>query len=61
MADKMREFNALEVQNKSLLEKEKIMDQTISQLTNDKKQLLDKVQGLTEDLAFYSRNVEAKD
>jgi hypothetical protein len=39
----MREFNALEVQNKSLLEKEKIMDQTISQLTNDKKQLLDKV------------------
>jgi|LauGreDrversion4_2_1035121.scaffolds.fasta_scaffold49845_7 hypothetical protein len=43
MADKMREFNALEVQNKSLLEKEKIMDQTISQLTNDKKQLLDKV------------------
>jgi hypothetical protein len=26
MADKMREFNALEVQNKSLLEKEKIMD-----------------------------------
>ena len=43
MADKMREFNALEVQNKSLLEKEKIMVQTISQLTNDKKQLLDKV------------------
>lgn len=37
------------------------MDQTITQLTNDKKLLLDKVQGLNEDLAFYSRNVDAKD
>lgn len=44
-----------------MIEKEKLMDQTITQLTSDKKLLLDKVQGLTEDLAFYSRNVNAKD
>jgi hypothetical protein len=43
LQDKTREYSAMETKNKSLQEKEKLMDQTILQLTNDKKLLLDKV------------------
>ena len=30
-------------------------------MNDEKKQLLDKIHGLNEDLAFYSRNVDARD
>lgn len=38
-----------------------MQDNTIRQLQDEKKQLLDKIHGLNEDLGFYSRNVDARD
>lgn len=55
LQDKTREFNAMEAENKSLKEKEKLLDQTITQQTNDKKILLDKIQDLNERLAVNAR------
>lgn len=43
MQDKTREFNAMMSENTALKDKEKLMDQTIMQQTNDKKILLDKI------------------
>ncbi len=43
LQDKMREHSAMEQKNKALLEKEKLTDQTIQQMTTEKKLLLDKV------------------
>lgn len=61
LQDKTREHAAMEQRNKALVEKEKLTDQTISQLTTEKKLLLDKVQGLSENLAYYTRNPDTKD
>lgn len=38
-----------------------ITDNNNKTLNEEKKQLLDKIHGLNEDLAFYSRNVDARD
>ena len=51
----------MEQKFKVLVEKEKLTDQTIQQMTTEKKLLLDKVQGLTENLAYYTRNPDTKD
>lgn len=53
LRDKLREFSSLQEEVKSLKVKDVAADQTIMQLTNDKKLLLDKVQGLNSDLNGY--------
>jgi len=61
MKDKKREFEELQTRCKSLEENKKITDQTIQQLTSDKSNLLDKVQGLQDDLRFYTQGSQAQD
>mmetsp|Transcript_8728 Transcript_8728/g.8015 ORF Transcript_8728/g.8015 Transcript_8728/m.8015 type:complete len:160 (+) Transcript_8728:140-619(+) len=52
---KFREENTL------LKQRMELMDQEKEQMLEEKKQLMDKVLGLNQDLAFYARNLDARE
>jgi predicted nuclease with TOPRIM domain len=61
LENERKELIRLRADNQRLQERIGITDNNNKTLNEEKKQLLDKIHGLNEDLAFYSRNVDARD
>ena len=61
LENERREMNRLRNENDTLLLKVESLDSANKTLQEAKSQLFDKIHGLEDDLAFYSRNQDVKE